>query len=297
VELARRRKRRFDKMEAAAAKARTFMAGGWVEQAIVSLRPVTWSNRMERTMEQLVRMVPLPRSEERISKTLADFDYDALRRLERTRVLVRAGPALGLMGTLIPLAPGLAALAAGDVAELAHDLRLAFSLTILGLLIGAVAFGISLVRDRLYGQDLSDLEYMVAVINPSGETVTETDLVRALGKAPRRPGRHSLPDEEANAPLPSTEVFPAAVDTGVGGGGSTAAPAAGSASAEPPGSVGSSGTVAGERDYLAELAAGLATGLGEDPAGHDVAPNGDQPDGAARGPATAAPDAGEEGHR
>ena len=39
----------------------------------------------------------------------------SLRRLERTRLLVRAGPALGLMGTLIPLSPALSGLAGGDV--------------------------------------------------------------------------------------------------------------------------------------------------------------------------------------
>jgi hypothetical protein len=41
----------------------------------------------------------------------------------------------------------------------------AFSVTVVGLLIGAVAFGISLSRDNMYGQDLSDLEYLAAVIN------------------------------------------------------------------------------------------------------------------------------------
>ena len=47
---------------------------------------------------------------------------------------------------------------------LTENLRVAFSVTVLGLLIGAVAFGISLVRDRLYGQDLSDLEYLAAAV-------------------------------------------------------------------------------------------------------------------------------------
>ena len=76
-------------------------------------------------------------AEDRIAKALADFDYASLRRLERTRLLVRAGPALGLMGTLIPLSPALAGLAEGDVAELSSNLRLAFSITVLGLLVGA----------------------------------------------------------------------------------------------------------------------------------------------------------------
>jgi biopolymer transport protein ExbB/TolQ len=68
------------------------------------------------------------------------------------------------MGTLIPLAPALAGLAEGDVAKLSRNLRVAFSVTVLGLLVGAVAFALSLVRDRLYGQDLSDLEYVGAVM-------------------------------------------------------------------------------------------------------------------------------------
>jgi biopolymer transport protein ExbB/TolQ len=80
-------------------------------------------------------------------------------------LLVRAGPALGLMGTLIPLSPALTGLASGNTQALSHDLRIAFSVTVVGLLIGALAFGISLSRDRLYGQDLSDLQYVAAMVN------------------------------------------------------------------------------------------------------------------------------------
>jgi hypothetical protein len=35
---------------------------------------------------------------------------------------------------------------------------------VLGLDVGAVAFAISLVRDRIYGQDLSDLEFVAATL-------------------------------------------------------------------------------------------------------------------------------------
>ena len=80
-------------------------------------------------------------------------------------MLVRFGPALGLMGTLIPLSPALTGLADGNTTQLSHDLRVAFSVTVVGLLIGAVAFAISLSRDRLYSQDLSDLQYVAAVVS------------------------------------------------------------------------------------------------------------------------------------
>lgn len=92
---------------------------------------------------------------------LARYELAVQRRLDRTRLLVRAGPALGLMGTLIPLAPGLAALADGDVSTLAENLRDAFGATVVGLLVGTVAFALTLARTRMYTEDLAALEQAV----------------------------------------------------------------------------------------------------------------------------------------
>jgi biopolymer transport protein ExbB/TolQ len=91
-------------------------------------------------------------------RALARYELSAQRRLDRTRLLVRAGPALGLMGTLIPLAPGLAALGEGDVSTLAENLRDAFGATVVGLLVGTVAFALTLARTRMYSEDLVELE-------------------------------------------------------------------------------------------------------------------------------------------
>lgn len=93
-----------------------------------------------------------------IEHALADYELAVERRLDRTRILVRAGPALGLMGTLIPLAPGLAALGHGEVNTLATDLRTAFAATTIGLLVGTVAFALTLTRTRMYTEDLTALE-------------------------------------------------------------------------------------------------------------------------------------------
>jgi biopolymer transport protein ExbB/TolQ len=89
---------------------------------------------------------------------LVDYELAVQRSLDRTRLLVRAGPAIGLMGTLIPLIPGLAALSGGDVATLANDLRDAFGATVVGLLVGTVAFALTLARTRMYTEDLAGLE-------------------------------------------------------------------------------------------------------------------------------------------
>jgi biopolymer transport protein ExbB/TolQ len=160
VELARRRRRDAERLRRVAEHARQVLRDGDVHRAGASLREIAWSSSMEGTLARLAREWGRPDGESMMAKALADHDFGSLRRLERTRFLVRAGPALGLMGTLIPLSPALAGLAAGDVQQLSENLRVAFSVTVLGLLIGAVAFGISLVRDRLYGQDLSDLEFV-----------------------------------------------------------------------------------------------------------------------------------------
>jgi biopolymer transport protein ExbB/TolQ len=110
--------------------------------------------------EALVEIARATRAGEQagIEHALADYELAVQRRLDHTRILVRAGPALGLMGTLIPLAPGLAALGHGDVATLATDLRTAFAATTIGLLVGTVAYALTLTRTRMYTEDLTVLE-------------------------------------------------------------------------------------------------------------------------------------------
>jgi biopolymer transport protein ExbB/TolQ len=163
VEIWRRRQRDATKVTMAGMNARDALAAG--DQALASqwLASAASNSAMWETLQALLSHVrDGPLASPRMAKCLADYDLNSMRRLERTRMLVRAGPALGLMGTLIPLAPALTGLADGNVAKLTDNLRVAFSVTVLGLLIGALAFAISLVRDRLYAQDLSDLEAITA---------------------------------------------------------------------------------------------------------------------------------------
>ena len=167
VELVRRRRReRRELVERAATTAREALAECDEFGAQRALMPIASSAQMADALARLVTEPDAPGIDDRRAKALADFDLSSLRKLERSRMLVRFGPALGLMGTLIPLSPALDGLARGDVSQLSENLRVAFSVTVLGLLVGAVAFSISLVRDRLYAQDLSDLEYVVAALEP-----------------------------------------------------------------------------------------------------------------------------------
>ena len=78
--------------------------------------------------------------------------------MQKTDIITRVGPTLGLMGTLIPMGPGLAALGAGDVNTLAESLTVAFSTTIVGIGSGALCYVVGKIRTSWYDRYLSDLD-------------------------------------------------------------------------------------------------------------------------------------------
>lgn len=166
IELLRRRHRSIAAVERAVDAAKQALAQGNESGALIAVRTVAWNEPMREAIGAVIDQRRFADPGNRVAKRLADYDYRSLRRLERTRILVRAGPALGLMGTLIPLSPALGGLADGNVTVLTDNLRVAFSVTVAGLMVGAIAFGISLVRDRLYAQDFSDVEYVAASLAP-----------------------------------------------------------------------------------------------------------------------------------
>ncbi len=88
------------------------------------------------------------------------------KKLRRTDIIARIGPTLGLMGTLIPLGSGLAALKTGDINVLADSLTVAFDTTVVGIGSGAVAYFISKIRGDWYEQYLTNLDVLTdAVLN------------------------------------------------------------------------------------------------------------------------------------
>ncbi len=80
------------------------------------------------------------------------------RRIERADLITRIAPMLGLMGTLIPLGPGLAALGDGELRILTTAMTIAFDTTILGLLVGIVGFILGRFRRRWYDKLLYEME-------------------------------------------------------------------------------------------------------------------------------------------
>ena len=67
-------------------------------------------------------------------------------RLAKIQLLIKFGPALGLMGTLIPLGPALIGLAEGDIQTMSQNLVIAFATTVVGLLISLIGLFLHGVR-------------------------------------------------------------------------------------------------------------------------------------------------------
>ncbi len=98
-------------------------------------------------------------SREALARKLVEYEEEKIdKTLQKTDIITRVGPTLGLMGTLIPMGPGLAALGAGDVNTLAESLTLAFNTTIVGIGSGALCYVIGKIRSGWYDRYLSDLD-------------------------------------------------------------------------------------------------------------------------------------------
>lgn len=96
---------------------------------------------------------------------LANFEIEADKDLSLSKTLGKMGPMLGLMGTLIPMGPALVGLSTGDIASMAYNMQVAFATTVVGLFAAAIGFICQQVKQRWYLQDMTNLEYIAALMD------------------------------------------------------------------------------------------------------------------------------------
>ena len=98
-------------------------------------------------------------------RLLGDYEIAADKELGQSKLLVKIGPMLGLMGTLIPMGPALVGLATGDIGSMAYNMQVAFATTVVGIVIGAIGFITLQVKQRWVADDMNILEYVVESLN------------------------------------------------------------------------------------------------------------------------------------
>lgn len=88
--------------------------------------------------------------------------------------LSKIAPMVGLMGTLIPLGPGLVALGGGDVSSLSSAMQFAFDTTVAGLLAAIVFFVATKLRRSWYSDYLVSMEACFNALLEKGELMHQS---------------------------------------------------------------------------------------------------------------------------
>ena len=91
----------------------------------------------------------------------------------RNNTAARISPMIGLMGTLIPLGPGVEALGRADTAALSSSLLIAFDTTVAGLVVAAICLLIAKIRTNWYGDYMSALDSGMATMLEKIEEMRE----------------------------------------------------------------------------------------------------------------------------
>ncbi len=99
-----------------------------------------------------------------IENFLQEKTLSLWRSLDRIRMIIRIGPSLGLIGTLIPMGTGLAALGQGDMTKLSSDLVIAFTTTVVGLAVGITAYFFYTIERRWVENDIKNMELATEIL-------------------------------------------------------------------------------------------------------------------------------------
>lgn len=97
-------------------------------------------------------------------KILADARLKFDKECEHPKMIMRIGPMLGLMGTLIPMGTALTGLATGRIDMMAFNMQIAFATTVVGLFCGITGFVLNSVLRRWYSEDIINLNYIQEIL-------------------------------------------------------------------------------------------------------------------------------------
>ncbi len=114
--------------------------------------------------EYLKRIIEHKHDSRYCEHELADFQVEVQKILAKYRMLVKFGPMLGLMGTLIPMGPALVGLGLGDISSMAYNMQVAFATTVIGMLVSGIGLCALQLNQRYYAGYLNDLEFLTSKI-------------------------------------------------------------------------------------------------------------------------------------
>ncbi len=99
-----------------------------------------------------------------LENIVAEYEEKLRHWLDGPRALVKIGPSLGLIGTLIPMGNSLAAMAGGNLNAMAGQMVVAFTSTIIGLATGTAAYGLVALRQSWVSASIREQRYLAEVV-------------------------------------------------------------------------------------------------------------------------------------
>ncbi len=93
-----------------------------------------------------------------LTTVIREWERKEINKLDRIRFMVKAGPTLGLAGTLIPMGTSLASLSQGNMMEMSTNMVTAFTTTIVGVICGLIAYLIAMTKEKWLNAAFIDCE-------------------------------------------------------------------------------------------------------------------------------------------
>lgn len=109
-------------------------------------------------------MLSNPANENYSDYLINNFENDASKDMAVSKILAKMGPVLGLIGTLTAMSPALVGLSTGDIAGMAYNMQVVFATTVVGLVVSAIGLITLQYKQRWYGKDLNNLDYVSRII-------------------------------------------------------------------------------------------------------------------------------------
>ncbi|WP_257667252.1 MotA/TolQ/ExbB proton channel family protein [Parapedobacter tibetensis] len=97
----------------------------------------------------------------RLTEMVRRWEKKLNNRLDNIRFMIKAGPSIGLVGTLIPMGHALASLSSGDMTAMSENMVTAFTSTIVGITCGTIAYLIALGKEKWLHADFLACEVYV----------------------------------------------------------------------------------------------------------------------------------------
>ena len=185
----------------------------------------------------------------------------------RNNTAARISPMIGLMGTLIPLGPGVEALGRADTAALSSSLLIAFDTTVAGLVVAAICLLVAKIRTNWYGDYMSALDSGMATMLEKIEEMREAGEIQV-----KKPANYRFLYGGADERIVEGGAAAAAAESGIAAGKTVVEPAA-SAEAAVVAADAAAGTIAATAgEAVVEQAVGASTSqLLKEPVGIDAA--------------------------